>query len=237
MRIAVCDDCSIDRAIITDMLQQYMHKRSLPCTITEYEQGHPLMDDVLEGAVYTIVFLDIVMQGILGIDVARELRKHRFEGSIVFCTSCSTFAVDGYDVAASGYLLKPISFPKLAKVLDRLVYTLQENCYTVRQRQQVIPVPYHDILFVESQNNRCMLHRSNGDCYTIYTRLSDIEHDLNDARFLRCHQSFLVNMQHIVHVGDSFLLSTGDVVSIRQRDLRIIRQTYIDYIKSQQLYQ
>ena len=65
--------------------------------------------------------------------------------------------------------------------------------------------------------------------YTIYKKLSEIEQALTDRRFLRCHQSFLVNMRYIAKADKQFELTTGDVVLIRQRSLREIRQTYLDY--------
>ena len=64
----------------------------------------------------------------------------------------------------------------------------------------------------------------------VYKRLSEIEHELQDGRFLRCHQSYLVNMDFIQLTDKQFVLTTGDTVLIRQRDLKAIRQCYLDYV-------
>ena len=68
--------------------------------------------------------------------------------------------------------------------------------------------------------------------YTVYKTLNTIEKELGDRRFLRCHQSFLVNMDHIKQIEKQFLLSNGEVVPIRQRGVKLVRQAYIDYTAS-----
>ena len=230
MRIAVCDDSSFDRELISELLHPYFFKNSLPCEVTAYDSGINLQYDVEEGSWFDIVFLDIYMGDLLGIDVARRLRRLGFEGEIIFLTASADFAVDSYDVAAAGYLLKPVSVEKLYFFMDRIIQNFDENTYPLRQRSMVIRIPYREILFVESSNSKCILHRDGGRSYVVYKRLSEIEHELQDGRFLRCHQSYLVNMDFIQLTDKQFVLTTGDTVLIRQRDLKAIRQCYLDYV-------
>ena len=93
-------------------------------------------------------------------------------------------------------------------------------------------VVYHEILYIESSNSKCILHDKSGRTYTIYKTLNTVEKELGDRRFLRCHQSFLVNMDHIKQISNQFLLSNGDSVPIRQRGLKPVRQMYFDYASS-----
>lgn len=230
MRIAVCDDSAFDRALLVELLQQHLAQRSLPVEIVQYDNGVNLLCDMEEEAWFDIVFLDIYMNDVLGIDVARKLRALRYNGEIIFLTASSDFAVDSYDVAAAGYLLKPISVEKLCLFVDRIIQNFDANTYQVRNRSKVVRIPFREILFVESSNSKCILHREGGESYTIYKRLGEIELELTDPRFLRCHQSFLVNMDFIQRMEKQFLLTTGDTVLVRQHDLRSIRQTYLDYV-------
>lgn len=73
----------------------------------------------------------------------------------------------------------------------------------------VIQLPYQDILFVESQNAKCILHCRDGQTHVVYKTLNTVEGELGDRRFLRCHQSFLVNMDEILSVDQAFHLSSG----------------------------
>lgn len=90
-------------------------------------------------------------------------------------------------------------------------------------------IPYNEIVYIESNNSKCILHRNNGEKYNIYKKLNEIESELNDSRFLRSHQSYLVNMDYIIEAGNQFQLSTGDVILIRQRHVKEIRNQYLKY--------
>ena len=115
--------------------------------------------------------------------------------------------------------------------MDRLTHDFDISAYQVQQWNRLILIPYNDIQYVESSNSKCILHSKGGATYNIYKRLDTIEQELNDPRFLRSHQSFLVNMDYIRQADKHFELLTGDIVSIRQRDLKAIRQQYLDYIE------
>ncbi len=229
MRIAVCDDNQLDRDIIKDFLHTYMTEKSIPNTITEYENGMNLIYDIEEGRYYDMVFLDIFMDQILGMDIARKLRNVGYTGNIVFLTSTAEFAVDSYEVEASGYLLKPHDYEKLCGLLNRIIDRTNIGHFQVSVRNTIYSIPFGEIVYVESRNNICILHRSDGSEYTIYKKLSEVELQLNESRFLRCHQSYLVNMSYISKADSQFELTTGDVVLIRQRSQKEIRRIYQEF--------
>lgn len=236
MHIAVCDDNSIDRELIVALLHRYFVNRPISNEIIQYESGVDLLYDFEDGMWFDIIFLDIYMNGLLGIDVAHKLRTLGYNGHIIFLTSTAAFAVDSYEVEASGYLLKPHSFEKLTQVMDRATRDMATNTYQIKSHSKIIMVSYHDILYVESNNSKCILHCCDRQSYSIYKRLDTIEQELNDARFLRCHQSYLVNMDYIQQIDSQFTLATGDTVLIRKRSLKAIRQTALDYMEKKQLY-
>lgn len=229
MRIAICDDNQIDRDIIKDFLHTYLTEKSIPNTMTEYENGMNLICDIEEGYYCDLVFLDIFMDHILGMDIARRLRSVGYTGKIIFLTSTAEFAVDSYEVEASGYLLKPHDYEKLRSLLDRLIDRTNIGQFQVSVRNTIYSIPFGEIVYVESRNNVCILHRSDGREYTIYKKLSEVGSQLNDSRFLRCHQSYLVNMSYIAKADKQFELTTGDVVLIRQRNQKEIRRAYQEF--------
>ena len=234
MRIAVCDDSSLDRELFVALLYHYFVNKPISNEIIQYENGIDLLHDFEDDMWFDIVFLDIYMNDLLGIDVAHKLRSLGYRGHIIFLTATADFAVDSYEVEALGYLLKPQSFEKLSQVMDRAIRTMTTNTYLVKNHSKIIRVPYHEILYIESMNSKCIIHCCNEQHYVIYKRLTTIEHELNDKRFLRCHQSYLVNMDHIHQVDSQFTLVTGDTVAIRQRDLKSIRQAVLHYLDKMQ---
>lgn len=235
MRIAVCDDNELDRTIITSLLERYFETKPLPHEIDTYVSGVNLLHEVNDEIHYDVVFLDIYMDTKLGIDVARELRQIPYNGAIVFLTASAEFAVDSYDVDAVGYLLKPHSYEKLCGVMNKLTASYDVETYQVAFRNNVIRIPYREILYFESDNAKCLLHHSNGKTYTIRKKMNEIEEELSkDSRWLRCHLSYLVNMEHIQHADSKFTLFNGDQVMIRQRTIKEIRAKYLSYVEQRQ---
>lgn len=233
MYIAVCDDNSIDREIIMMLLQEYALEKSMHLDIAEYDSGINLIYDIQDGQTFDVLFLDIYMENILGIDVAYKLRKEiHYEGNIVFLTATSKFAVDSYEVDASGYLVKPIYYEKISAVMDKICQFYKSQTYSVRRHSNIVHIPIDEILYLDSSNNKCTLHQKDGKYHTIYKKLDEIQEEL-PPYFLRCHQSYLVNMNYIKRADKEFELVTGDIISIRQRDLKRIRSTYLDYLAGQ----
>ena len=231
MYILICDDNSQEREIFTNLINDYFSDKSFNYDINCYKNGKSLLYDIEDGKQADVIFLDVYMDEILGIDVARILRDMGYKGEIVFITGTADFAIDGYDVGATGYLLKPCSYSKLCTVMDRIMQNFDLDLYSIRQRNSVVRLKLNSILYVESVNSKCILHSDTGENYVIYKRLNEIQNELNDDRFLRCHQSYLVNMNHIQQADKNFILNNGDTVSIRQRELKNIKELYFDYIK------
>lgn len=228
-RIAICDDSTIEREILADLLEQYCNERAIAYTCTQYESGEALYYELGDGGWFDLILLDIYMKPSLGIDVARKLREISYRGIIVFCTVSLDFAPESFEVGASGYLLKPYDPETFARTMDRIVGMLDDNAYQIKSRSHIIRVPRSEIMYVESKNSHCILHQMGGKTYTIYKKLGEIERELNASCFLRCHQSYLVNMNFVEEITTDFILKNGDVVLIRKRSQKEIRQAYYDY--------
>ena len=235
MRIAVCEDNAIHRDVIEHMLNRYSSERSFYFSLVPYEYGRNFLYDIEEGVYFDVSFLDIYMEDTMGNEIAHKLRAMGYQGEIVFLTASPDFAIESYDVDASGYLLKPLDYGKFKMVMDRITRNIDPSTYQIRQRTTVTKIIYHEILYIESINSKCILHSASGESYTVYKTLTAIEEELGDRRFLRCHQSFLVNMDHIKQIGAQFLLSNGDIVPIRQRGVKSVRQTCMDYFASKSI--
>lgn len=230
MHIAVCDDNMIERKIIMNVLYQYASMHSVHFDITEYDFGLNLLHDMQDGQDYSLLFLDIIMDGISGIDVAHRIRSIGSKCSIVFLTVSPDYAVSSYDVDAIGYLLKPLEIARVCAILDKVMRSYKAQKYPIYKNSAITYIPIELILYVESDNSRCIFHQKGGSCYTVYKKLDTIQAELPSTHFLRCHKSFLVNMDYIKSADKEFALVTGDVVPIRQRNLKEIRGKYLEYL-------
>lgn len=233
MNIAVCDDNLSDREIIRQQLNIYFSDKFIDYNIDSYENGVNLIYSIDDGEHYDIIFLDMYMDKLKGIEVAHRLRNMNYKGKIIFLTATEEFAVQSYDVEASGYLVKPHDINKISTVLDRVLSNYEDvYTYPIKKRNVIIKVPYSDIEYIESNNSKCILHHIDGTKYTIYKKLNDIEEEINNNTYLRCHQSYLVNMNKVESVDTDFTMKSGDIVPIRTRNFNEIRKEYCNYINN-----
>ncbi len=226
MRFAVCATQEV-RAELVNVLRQACMQRSIAFSLRQYKTHRELLYDIEDGTMLSLVFLEIDHT----ITPLKELREAGFEGDVVLLSRSSASAVEGYAYRVADYWMLPLTIasiePRLA-LLDAFAYSA---CLAVKSRGAIVRVPYAEVVFVESRNAKCIIHRVGGEELTVYCKLDDMANALTDARFLRCHQSFLVNMDHIVCADRHFETDDGHFVAIRQRELHRMRERYAAHIE------
>lgn len=231
MKIAVCDDNERERGQLGAFLQQELDARCVDGEIVSYESGDALLE-ALRGTSYPVYFLDIYMKGTSGVEVARRIRAATRQAAIVFATSSPDHRAEGFDVGAAHYLVKPFTRADVGEALERclkLVGAAGRYVEVVVNRKPR-RVLLSSILSVESQDKYCVLHTQQGPVRTL-GRLDELEALLNDERFLRCHRSYLVNMDHVLgDIADGcFTLRDGRRVPIRREDRACVQARFEDY--------
>lgn len=234
LQIGICDDSERDRAYLRETLSALPgYRRVGDLGIAEYQSGEALLMDAECGRDdFDLLFLDIYMTGMTGMETARELRAMGIKTPLVFLTTSPDFALESYDVDAAGYLLKPPDGEKLSRLLSRLLTPPARPRLAVKCAGRRQYCEYDELLYLESSNNVTILHLLDGQLLRCGERLGALEAELGDKRFLRCHQSFLVNMDHIKGVDDSFTMRDGSRVPIRVRSRRELTDAYYSYFVS-----
>lgn len=228
--IVVCDDVEIERLLLKEILCQYFEEINEEVSIVEYDSGETLIADVEEGYVaMDLLFLDIYMKKLNGMETARKLRQIQCKVPIIFLTASPDYAIESYEVQASGYLLKSFSEEKLMKLLNRILKTDMKRRVAIKNRRQYRYPCTNDIMYIDSDKHNVTLHLSDGSEIITVDKLGEIEKRINEKRFLRCHQSYLVNMDYIKDVEDDFIMEDGTLVPIRVRGRKEILDTYYDY--------
>ena len=210
LRIAICDDLKSERDMVKGFLRSFFAAVPYEYTLAEYSRGETMVDDYDDGSVdFDLIFMDIFMDGMLGMEAARCLRRYAPHVSIVFLTTTPAYALESYDVYAYGYLVKPLDGKKTAALLRRF---LQEE-YEGNQKT---------LLLKKGCRGRRIAYRE--------IELDDVEKELKGHGFLRCHQSFIVNMNRVRVAEEDFLMMSGAHIPIRQRGSRAIRDAYFGYL-------
>ncbi len=205
-KITVCDDERTANQQIADYLSQFQKDNNIRFQIFHFSSGKELLEKMPRDT--AILFLDIQMNGISGIETARELRKNGYDLFIFFVTANITFALEGYDVHAFAFLQKPLQYPQFYRNLQDALHQLEKKSRAVLHVQKnasVDIVRCDDILYVEVYRHLTVIVTRTGSL-EYGTPLGEIENQIGKFGFFRCHKSYLVNMKHISGIRQTDLL-------------------------------
>jgi two-component system, LytTR family, response regulator LytT len=233
--VAVCDDSQGDRLQIRDYIKDYCIQEDLDMNIIIFENGEALEKHYINNEpAFDIIFLDIYMSGKNGIEVAKQIRKYDSTCKIIFTTSSSEYALESFEVFPFNYLVKPISSNEFNAVFEKAIEIHNnERQYSliIKIGAAIHTVYYKDILFIESDAKLLNIHTVSNKNFKFLSKLDDIQNNINDRRFLRCHKSFLLNMDYALSIEDySFRLIDNTRISVTQRNFATIKKTFFDYI-------
>lgn len=234
-QIVVCDDRREDAELLMECIARYGKEKKAELNISYFKSGEELLDKLERNDFRAdIIFLDIIMGGCDGIETARMLREFDRKIPIVYLTTSRDFAVDSYEVEAAGYLLKPFEEEKITGYLDKVFDKGEKKRLAVKFRGTYRYLDYDDIRYLESKAHSIHIYLQN-EMVAVVGKLNDLEKQLSDIRFLRCHQSFLVNMDYICDAEEYFLLRDGSRVPIRIKEKRKIAEQYYKYFVNKSL--
>lgn len=214
-------------------LVQYCEEISEELKIIEYVSADAMIVDVEEGYAeqgVDVLFLDIHMKGMNGMQAAHKLRKLHRKIPIIFLTATPEFAVESYEVGAAGYLLKPCDRSKLWNLLSKILKNERKRRIAVKIGQQYRYPYIEDIVYIESSAHRVKIHLKDGTVISSVEKLGDIEKRIAEKRFLHCNQSYLVNMDFIHDTDDYvFIMQDGTEIPIRIRGKKDMLDAYNRY--------
>ncbi len=236
--IAICDDNAADRIKLYETIESCLCKLGVNANIFAYDNPDKL-NSVIESKTicFDIIFLDIIMDDMDGMTCARIIRKQDKLVNIIFLTSSTDYVYEGYEVNATGYLVKPIKTDQVAKVMERAIaqnknVDKQSICITYRGVTQKIPTK--DILYIESENNKVnIVLAKTAEKITVYTKLDEFEQTQQLNNFIRSHKSYLVNFLYIEkYANDKFVLTTGTAIPISRTNKEKARVAFYTLLNS-----
>ena len=201
--IAVVEDQDGAASKLASYIEKFAAQTEQKFNIVRFRTGTDFLEDYR--AVYAVVFMDIQMLGINGMDAAVELRRRDKTVSIIFITNLVQYAQKGYEVDAVGFLVKPVNYydfsMKFQKALDIYVMN-EERGITLSLPGGMCRISTDKLMFVEIINHRLYYHLVD-DVVEMTGVLSNVEKQLHDYGFLRCKKCYLVNPKFIVSVRNS----------------------------------
>lgn len=230
MRVAICDDEKVMRADLKNKIDQYAIAHQKIIFYNEFESGEELLSSNIQ---FDIVFMDYQMGGISGIETANKLRQSKINVTIIFLTSYPEVVFQSFEVNTFRFLLKPIEDNKLFAALDDYIASLNiENRFIIKQNGTTYWVPFCEIIYFEAKN-QYTITRTINHTYIYNNTISKAERLLPTNCFVRCHRSYIVNMEHVLnHTLTDIQFDNGERATISRNYYKAFKMQYITYIKS-----
>ena len=230
--IAVCDDIPIECADIAKQIETILKQSNTDFMIKKFFGG---LEPIQSRESFDIIFLDIKMPNINGMELAKQIRKQGRQSLIIFITSASEYVFDAFDVEAFQYLLKPIQTDKLKNVLEKATKKMQIDAnidfLMISANRQIQKVFLKDILYIESIGRIAKIHCNNGTLET-YEQIGILEDKLSDKFFFRCHKCFLVNLNFVDAFNKTEVrLENGEKIMLAKRRYEDFQKAILSYMK------
>ena len=212
MHIAICDDEKDFVAYLTSQLNQYATETELEIKVTAYYDGMELIEKY--DTTIDLIFLDIQMRLVNGLRAAERIRQMDEKVGIIFLTTLTQYGLEGYKYQATNYIIKP------------MVVSNDTGRYKVFLKS---------LRYVETFNRNLLLHTEQ-DNIICYKSMKEMERELQDKGFVRCHTSYIINLYYVKNVKVKSLeieLITGEIIPISQPKRKAFMEQLAEYMGDQ----
>lgn len=232
--IAICDDDVLEVERAQRFIEKYSQtKNESQISVQTFLNPLEMLNYVDKNVGFDIYILDIIMDGMKGTDVAKELKAKESNCEIIFMTTSREFAVDAFALNAVHYLVKPYDFVDFSEALARALKRteVEETDFIVRKTDKgVMKILIANICFSESSGHYQYVHMNDGTTYKIRSKTFELWEDLkNFNRFLIPHTGFIVNMDYIKNVTSYGIEVLDANIPLSKNTYGKIRKEYLDY--------
>ena len=232
IHIAICDDEKYMSDHIRSFVSDFFRKKNREISLHMFSGGEELLS-------YTgqidILFLDIQMKDMDGMETARKLRADQFRGFLVFITVLKEMVFQSFEVQAYDYLVKPVDKKQFEKTMDRLYASMQnasEDILLVQKGYEGRIIREEEIVFCEIIDRKIYLNLTSGEVVDYYERLEHLETKL-DSHFFRCHRSYLINLKHLKgYKNGTAYMDDGKEVPVSRLRSRELSDVVLQYMKN-----
>lgn len=240
INIAICEDDDSDREILNKYIKEVMEQKKLEgildeYTIDKYRSAEDMLPS-LETIKYHIVFIDMFMGSMLGIELAKQIRIIDTQVIIIFITSSREFAIEGYSVRAYNYLVKPISLMRIQGVVSSAIdHLMEKECryFLFPTSEGLVKEDLNDVYYIECTDRKTSIN-TKSKTFTCTYSINVLEEKLNQLGFVRSHRSFIVNLKHVKNFKQGALfLENGAEVFLSKYKQRHVKDRLTKYLGGQ----
>lgn len=231
VKIAIVEDNATDAEILKNNLMRY-EREAIGKEIFEFYLFPNALCFIAENGKFDLIFMDIDMPNMTGLEAATALRKSDDSAVIVFVTNLAQFAVNGYEVDAIDFVIKPMGYERLKPKMERILRAVSFNSnrsVVISKNGNLTRVDVRDILYVEVMSHSLIYHCVNHNIEG-YGTLTEEEKKLSVYDFMRCNSCFLVNPRAITLIeGYDITLKNGEVLRISRMRKKSFMENYLNW--------
>lgn len=230
--IAIVEDNREQAAALEGHIKAYAADHKLSVSVSIFYEPITFLEKY---SPFHIVYMDIMMPLLNGMDAAKLLREKDEKVILIFVTTMRQYAIQGYEVAASDFIVKPISYPEFAlkftKVLTRLEYVMPPDVL-VRTDTSFVRLSPRDIRYVEVKGHHCVYHTTSGE-YRQYQTMKSAESALAGQDFVRCNSFLLVNLAHVGRIDGMNVIVGGEPLQISHPKRKAFTDAFVRFMETQ----
>lgn len=230
IRTAVVDDEAQERDRLTEYFQKLQKEAHEEISVAVFASGKDLLDQY--DYKFDLICLDIEMEGMNGLDLAREIRRTDESVLIVFVTNMAQMAVRGYEVRAVDFLVKPVQYYSFAlkmKTLFQMVENRKCRNIVVMTQSGFQKISTDDLFYAEIQDHDLFYHTKTG-VFRQKSSMKELEKEVEDLSFKRCNNCYLVNLKYVDGVEKDSLMIAGDVLKISRLRKKEFMESLVNYL-------
>lgn len=231
INFAICDDLQEEREYATSFITRYCTENNLSFQIDTFSSGEEFLNVFRKGK-YAVIFLDVYMDNLDGIQTAKAIRESDSSVDIIFTTTSQDHAIDGFSVNAKHYLVKPYTYEIFLEGIERCHDNIFVNKNIVEFISNNITriIDTRKIMYIEVNHKLATVHALTDD-YNTYTSLDEFDKILPKRNFFRVHRSFIVNMDFIdKYYIDYIQLKNDAQISLSRSKKQEFRKHYAEYL-------
>lgn len=230
-RIAVVEDEQQYRDEVCQYIEQYATEHQLKFDVTTYTDGQEIVDDVQKH--YDIIFFDIEMTQLNGMDAAKVIRERDVNVVMVFITNMAQYAIEGYEVGALDFVLKPIDYYgfsfRMARALGRVQKKQGNLEFAINTPGGIKKLNSNDIYYIEIENRFLVYHTAEGD-FSQRGTLQSAEEMFQNYHFVKCNHWYLVNLKYVTEIEENIVHVAGSRLEISRRNRAHFLKEVTEYI-------
>ena len=231
IRVAIVEDDRQERLRIRECLTQLEETADYTFRISDFCDGKSFLQ--WYSPEYDLILMDIMMPDMNGMETAMRLREMDTQVALIFVTNMAQFAIQGYEVQAMDYILKPInkySFAmKLKRAIARTAVRNNDNI-RIRSEGELVLISINDITYLEIVDHRVVYHTTGG-CYAEAISLKDARGKIDRPYFVYCNRSYLVNLRHVTSVGRDEVTVGGERLIISRPQRKQFVNAFSDFLR------